>query len=406
MSRPQLEVADVFREYGEDYRTKHRFQMSSEQIRAMRDIEICRTAALGGHVNECDECGHQVISYNSCKNRSCNKCQTVAKAQWLQARQAEILPVEYYHVVFTVPHLLAEVAWQNKKIVYNILFKTAAQTLLTIASDPKHLGASIGFMAVLHTWGQTLMHHPHVHCLVPGGGLAHGDEKWISCREEFLLPVPVLSRLYRKLFLTALKKAFDQGKLEFHGQIEHLTQPHAFRKLLKSCRAKEWVVYAKPPFDGPEKVLDYLGRYTYRIAISNHRLVDMDNGKVSFIYRDYKDDNAEKTMTLEAEEFIRRFLLHVLPNGFVRIRYYGLFANCHRAKKLALCRDLLNVPEESYEKIPLKQDWVDLLIALTGKDPLLCPECQQGRLVRIQAIAPIASAQTPASRSPPKENGI
>lgn len=401
MSKPLLEVADIFREYGEEYRIKHDSQMSFEQIRVMRDIETCRTAALGGHVNECDCCGHQVISYNSCKNRHCPKCQALAKAKWLNARCAEILPVEYYHVVFTISHLLSPMALQNKTVVYNILFQTASQTLLTIASDPKHLGAMIGFISVLHTWGQTLMHHPHVHCVVPGGGLAPNGEEWISCRNGFLLPVPVLSRLFRRLFLDALEKAFNQGKLKFHGSISHLAAWPAFNKILNTCRKTEWVVYAKPPFDGPEKVLDYLGRYTHRIAISNHRLLNMDNGRVSFNYRDYKDDNAQKIMTIEADEFIRRFLLHVLPNGFVRIRYYGWLANCHRAKKVDLCRKLLNITDEIHQPIPEKQNWVDLLIALTGKDPLLCPECQRGRLIRIQTLAPVASTQIQKQRSPP-----
>lgn len=401
MIKPYLEVADVFRKYGEEYRIKYGSQMSLEQCRVMRAIETCRTPALGGHVNECDSCGHQLISYNSCRNRHCPKCQSLAKAEWLQARQAELLPVEYYHLVFTLPDLLRPIALQNKSVFHSILFQSVSQTLLSIASDPAHLGATIGFVAVLHTWGQNLMYHPHVHCVVPGGGLAPHGQDWITCRAGFFLPVRVLSRLYRRLFLEALEKAFDQGELQFQGSIQPLSSPQAFEKLLQSCRKMEWVVYSKPPFDGPQRVLDYLGRYTHRIAISNHRLVSMDNGQVSFTYRDYQDGHARKTMTLEAEEFIRRFLLHVLPDGFVRIRYYGLLANRHRAEKLALCRKLLNMPEECREQIPQKLDWVDLLITLTGKDPLLCPKCQQGRLVRIQTLPATASAPAPHTRAPP-----
>lgn len=407
MGKFHLEVADIFCKYGEDYRNKHSSTMLPDQYRVMRAIEICRTATLGGHVDECDNCNHQVISYNSCRNRHCPKCQSLAKAKWLEARRAEILPVEYYHIVFTLPDdLLVPIALQNKKVIYDILFQSASQTLLAIAADPKHLGAKIGFLAILHTWGQTLLAHPHLHCVVPGGGLSKDEKKWVPSRPRFFLSVRVLSRLYRNIFLNSLKDAFDEGKLKFYGRLEYLVTPKAFNNLLHSCRKTEWVVYSKPPFGGPEKVLDYLARYTHRIAISNHRLQNMENGKVTFTYKDYKHGHAEKTMTLDAEEFIRRFLIHVLPNRYIRIRYYGLMANCHRAKKLALCRKLLNVPEDTDKDTSAKQDWSDLLSSLTGKDPLVCPKCQKGRLVCIKTIPHISMAQTFKTRAPPGINSL
>jgi len=398
MARPQFEVADVFREYGEGYRNKYGPSMSPEQWRAMQAIEICRTSALGGHVDECDACGHQVISYNSCRNRHCPKCQALAKAEWLEARKTEVLPVDYYHVVFTLPGRLRPLALQNKSVIYSLLFQAVSKTLLTIASDPKHLGAHIGFVALLHTWGQTLMHHPHVHCVVTGGGLSPDEQRWVPCREGFLLSVDVLSCLFRRLFLQSLEAAFRGGKLEFHGELSSLSSVPAFKALLGACRAQKWAVYAKPPFGGPDKVLDYLGRYTHRIAISNHRLLDIKQGDVTFTWKDYKQDGKQRIMTLEADEFIRRFLMHVLPDGFVRIRYYGLLANCHRAKKLARCRDILNVCQAHCEN-PGKQDWVQLLIALTGKDPFQCPKCAHGRMVRVQVMQPAPYSRT---RSPPE----
>ena len=354
MGRPRLEVADVFREYGQTYRQAYGSAMSLEQRRVMRAIELCRTDALGGHVDRCDQCGHQVISYNSCRNRHCPKCQNLDKALWREARRSEVLPVEYYHVVFTIPRQLSLLALENKKVFYDILFRTASQTLLRIGKDRKHLGAQLGFMAVLHTWGQTLTHHPHLHCVVPGGGLALDAERWIPCNKRFFLPVRVLSRLFRRLFLEALESAFNDGLLEFHGAGAGLHQNDAFHELLHKSRQSQWVVHAKPPFAGADAVLDYLARYTYRIAISNHRLIRIQDGKVTFSYTDYKTGVANRPMTLEAHEFIRRFLLHVLPNGFQRIRYYGFLANRHRAKKLALCRRLLHVPE-AHESAPHHQ---------------------------------------------------
>jgi hypothetical protein len=388
-----LEVADVFRVHGQTYRQAYGSSMSVEQRRVMRAIELCRTAALGGHVDRCDQCGHQVISYNSCRNRHCPKCQNLDKALWREARRAEVLPVDYYHVVFTLPRQLAPLALQNKKVVYDILFQNASQTLLRIGADPKHLGAQLGFMAVLHTWGQALTHHPHLHCVVPGGGLAPDGERWLPCKKGFFLPVRVLSRLFRRLFLETLEKAFKRGVLHFHGAIATLTQRDAFQELLRKCRQSEWGVYAKPPFAGADAVLDYLARYTHRIAISNHRLISMQDAKVTFAYKDYKTGTVNKPITLEAHEFIRRFLLHALPNGLQRTRYYGFLANRHRAEKLARCRRLLQVPEVDESAPQHESDHRRLLEALIGTDPSRCPRCHNGHLTRFALLPPASSFQ-------------
>lgn len=398
MSQPHLELADVFRRHGDAFRGKASPVLTPEQYRVMRAIEICRTAALGGHVDQCDNCGYRGISYNSCRNRHCPKCQALAKAKWLEARRAELLPVSYYHVVFTLPDSLAPVALQNKRCVYNILFRAASQALLTIAADAKHFGAEIGFTAILHTWGQNLLHHPHIHCVVPAGGLSPDHQKWISARKRFFLPVRVLSRLFRRLFLEMLTKAFEDGQLEFHGKTEHLREARTFTRFVDSCRQTDWVVYAKPPFGGPQKVLDYLARYTHRVAIANHRLLSMNGNTVTFSWKDYRDGGRRKTMTLDAHEFIRRFLLHVLPNGFVRIRYYGIQANRQRAEKLRLCRALLGVTEAAEANKADELDWADLLQSLTGIDPHQCPNCKRGRMVRIEIIPPSRSSCT---RDPP-----
>jgi len=397
VGRSPLEVADVFRRYGESYRRRHEASMSFEQRRVMRAIERCRTPALGGHVDQCDQCGHQVISYNSCRNRHCPKCQNLDKALWRQARCAEVLPVEYYHVVFTLPHQLAPLALQNKKAVYGILFHAVSQTLLRIGADPKHLGAQLGFVAVLHTWGQNLLHHPHLHCVVPGGGLAPDPQRWIPCKNGFFLPVRVLSRLFRRRFLEALNHAFQKGQLEFHGALEALAEPHTFTTLLNDCRSREWVVHAKPPFAGPDTVLDYLARYTHRIAISNHRLIRMQDGQVTFYCKDYSAHGLKKTMTLDAGEFVRRFLLHVLPNGFQRIRYYGFLANRHRAQKLLLCRQLLQVTTPPEAPTQQQEHVAALILSLTGIDPRRCPSCEKGRLVR---LGPLQPTFRPRGRSP------
>lgn len=388
MGRTGLEVADIFRIHGPAYREAHGHAMSSAQRRVMRAIEICLTAVLGGHVDECDHCGHPRISYNSCANRHCNKCQSLARAKWLARHSAQVLPVSYFHVVFTVPDQIAALALQNKKIVYGILFRAAAATLRRIAADPKHLGAKIGFLAVLHSWGQNLQHHPHVHCIVPGGGLSPDGRRWIPCRDGFFLPVRALSRLFRGLFLHALKEAYAAGKLRFHGTVRQLADPEGFQALLKACRKVERVVYSKPPFGGPEQVLDYLGRYTHRVAISNDRLVRLEDGKVTFRWKDYRQGNQQKLMTLKAEEFIRRFLLHVLPRGFVRIRHFGFLANCQRETKLALCRELLGVNLTDAQQSSTPEDWKTLYERLTGESLTLCPACHQGRMVTVQILPP------------------
>lgn len=395
MARPKLEVADIFRQCGARYRRKQKAHLSRAARRVMRAIETCRTAVMGGHVNQCTQCGHRVISYNSCRNRHCPKCQSLAKAKWLEARQAELLPVTYFHVIFTIPQALASIALQNKRNVYNILFRAVSKTLLGIAGDPKRLGASIGFIAILHTWGQNLLHHPHLHCVVPGGGLSPDGCRWINSRKKFFLPVKVLSRRFRRLFLQYFDEAYKAGKLKFHGTLEHLNDPDAFETFLKPARKAEWVVYAKRPFGGPKQVLDYLGRYTHRVAISNHRLTALNGNKVTFRWRDYRHGNRSKEMTLDADEFIRRFLLHVLPGGFVRIRHYGLLANCHRREKLSICRRLLDVPEPGEQPI---EDWKDLYEELTGNKLDKCPACEEGSMVCVEIFLPRSTAQI---RPPP-----
>ncbi len=364
----------------------------------MSAIERCRTAALGGHVEQCDACGHQRIAFNSCRNRHCPKCQSLVRAQWLSDRQADLIPVDYYHVVFTVPEEIAAIAYQNKTVVYEILFHATAETLRTIAADPKHLGAEIGFIALLHTWGQNLLHHPHLHCVVPGGGLSADGERWISCRPGFFLPVRVLSRLFRRLFLAQLQGAFDAGHLRFHNSLEPLQIPDTFARYLAPVRKAEWVVYAKPPFGGPQHVLEYLGRYTHRVAISNNRLIDFVDGKVSFRWKDYRHDSRQKVMGLDAQEFIRRFLLHVLPGGFQRIRHYGFLANRHRAVKLARCRQLLAGPAPVAKLSDAPLDYRDRYEQLTGKSLRDCPQCGHGHMVCIETFLPRA-----LPRGPPHE---
>jgi hypothetical protein len=380
--RPTLEVADIVRTHGEEFRRANARTLSTAQKRVLRAIERCRTAALGGHVEACDRCSHQRIAYNSCGNRHCPKCQSLARAKWLDKRQTELLPVEYFHVVFTVPEPLAALALQNKRLLYGILFRAAAESLQSIAADPKRLGARIGFFAILHTWGQTLTHHPHVHCVVPGGGLTPDGRSWVRCRPKFFLPVRVLSRRFRTLYLQYLERAYRIGKLQFFGELHCLKQQAAFALFLRRLRRTEWVVYAKPPFGGPERVLDYLGRYTHRVAISNHRLKTLHGGQVTFTYKDYKQPERPKAMTLSAVEFLRRLLLHVLPDGFQRIRYYGFIANRQRTVALALCRQLLNSPTP--EAPPESLSYPERLKQLTGTDILRCPLCNLGQMVRIR----------------------
>ena len=389
-------MADVFRRYGPAYRQKHAPSLSQAQRRVMSDIELCRTAALGGHLEECDCCGHQRPAYNSCANRHCPKCQSLARAQWLEDRQAELLPVEYFHVVFTLPEEIAAIAYQNKEEVYGILFRATAETLRTIAADPQHLGAEIGFFAVLHSWGQNLLFHPHLHCVVPGGGIAPDGKHWIACRPRFFLPVRVLSARFRRLFLEHLQAAFDTGQLQFFSSLEHLRDPKAFLQYLAPLRKKKWVVYAKPPFGGPQQVLNYLGRYTHRVAISNNRLLSIDDGKVAFRWKDYRHHDQQKTMTLDAEEFIRRFLLHVLPDGFQRIRHYGFLGHRYRQAKLTLCRQLLGVVLTliGTAQGQTKADYRELYQELTGKSLRECPVCHRGQMVVI-AVLPASDRAPP-----------
>jgi hypothetical protein len=342
----RLEVADIFRRHGVAYRRAHDGHLGRVEQRTMSAIELCRTAALGGHAEDCRSCGTIRVAYNSCRNRHCPKCQGHACQDWLAARQDELLPVPYFHVVFTLPAEVAAIAFQNKAVVYAILFRTVAETLRTIAADSKHLGAGIGLVAVLHSWGQSLHYHPHLHCIVPGGGVSPDGTRWISCRPGFFLPVRVLSRLFRRFFLEQLRAAHGGGRLAFFGDLAHLAKPDAFARLLAEARSREWVVYAKPPFGGPKQVLAYLGRYTHRVAIANSRLIGMEDDRVAFRWKDYRRGGRTKVMTLDAHEFIRRFLLHTLPDGFHRVRHYGFLANGHRAAKLDLCRRLLAKPQQ------------------------------------------------------------
>jgi hypothetical protein len=394
-----LEVAEIFRRFGPAYRQTHAETLARAQRRVMSAIELCRTAALGGHVERCDTCGHQRIAYNSCRNRHCPKCQSLARAQWLEARQAELLATEYFHVVFTVPEPIAAIAFQNKRALYDMLFHASAETLRTIAADPQHLGAEIGFLAILHTWGQNLQHHPHVHCVVPGGGISADGLRWVACRPGFFLPVRVLSRLFRRLFLEQLRYAFSAGKLRFFGALERLQDAPAFAEYLAPAAQAEWVVYAKPPFGGPAQVLNYLGRYTHRVAISNNRLLNLDNANVTFLWKDYKHGAAKRTMMLDAAEFIRRFLLHVLPVGFQRLRSYGFLGNRYRDSKLALCRRLLGMPTPSAMAAEPDQDYRDLYERLTGTSLHHCPICGHGHMLCVETF-PAASLP----RAPPPDS--
>ena len=392
MSLPAtLELADIFRQYGPAYRQAHRLPV--HQHRLMQAIETCRTPALGGVVEWCDHCQYTHIRFHSCRNRHCPKCQGLARAKWIEQRKAELLPTEYFHVVFTLPEPIAAIAFYNQKVLYELLFRMTAETLLTIAADPKRLNLRLGFFAVLHSWGQNLHYHPHLHCVVPGGGLSANRQSWVSAHRRFLLPVRVLSRLFRRLFLQALQKVYADGKLQFFGDYRSLREPGAFAAFLAPLRKAEWVIYARPPFGGPQHVIEYLGRYTHRVAISNRRLVSLKDGQVSFTWKDYRENNQVKVMTLPADEFIRRFLQHSLAPGFQRIRYYGLLANCHRARNLELCRQLL---AGCSLLLPSLADCNQWLAALTGRGMRRCPWCGLGILASIPFFPP----PLPASRSP------
>lgn len=380
--RPTLEVADVFRSEGASFLPAHLAKLSPEQKRVYSDIQSCRTAVMGGHVRACNDCAHREIAYNSCRNRHCPKCQAMARAQWLAEREAELLPIPYFHIVFTLPAEVAAVALQNKRQLYGMLFEAASETLKQVAANPRHLGAAeIGLLAILHTWGQNLMHHPHLHCVVSGGGLSADASHWIASRDYYFLPVKVLSRVFRNKFCRLLQRAFQQGELNFYGKLSPLVKPQEFRKFLTKATAREWVVYAKRPFRQPACVLKYLARYTNRVAISNHRLISHRDGNVTFRYKDYARQGAQRTMTLESAEFIRRFLLHVLPSGFMRIRHYGFLANRHRREKLETCRRLLGCagPTESPDDVDLPASQPVELADETSTE-MSCPACKTGRL--------------------------
>jgi hypothetical protein len=381
VNAPPFEVADVIRGLAGTDGTVPGLRVSSRQQRVMTALAACRTAKLGGHVDACGACGELRVSYNSCRDRHCPKCLGPQRARWLAARCADLLPVPYFHLVFTLPAELAPLALQNQRLVYGALFAAVAQTLETIAADPKHLGARIGFIAVLHTWGQTLVHHPHVHCVIPGGGLSADGRRWVRCRERFFLPVRVLSRLYRGKLLAALRAAFDGGRLELHGQLSALAEPGRFGQWCRRLRDKEWVVYAKRPFGGPAQVLGYLARYTHRVAIANHRITEIRDGSVSFRYRDYAHGNRERVMTLGAVEFLRRFLQHVLPERFVRIRHYGLLANRCRRTQLSRCRELIAAAgDDDHDPAELE---VPSTCAGDDDDRKRCPKCGARAMRRV-----------------------
>jgi hypothetical protein len=387
-----LEVADIFRAAGPAYRSVHAGHLSLAQLKVMTAIENCRTAAMGGHVEACEDCGHWRIAYNSCRNRHCPKCQGAAARVWLAEREADLLPVGYFHVVFTLPAEIADIAFQNKALIYDLLFKAASETMMTIAGDPKHLGARIGITAVLHTWGSAMTHHPHVHMIVPGGGIALDGKRWISSRAAFLLPVRVLGSLFRRLFLTRLMALHQSGKLGFFGHLEQLADARAFLRHIAPVKKKRWVVYAKTPFGGPEAVLAYLSRYTHRVAISNRRLIAFDERGVTLRFKDYRRDGPERQqiMTLATEEFIRRFLAHVLPRGFHRIRHYGLLAGSNRKTSIALARQLLDVAPPP--------DNAELAEPVDHRPP--CP-CCGGHMVVIEAFERWQQPRAPPSSPTP-----
>jgi hypothetical protein len=398
MARPALEVADIFRDHGPAWRDANRGHVSLGQLKVMSAIERCRTAALGGHVARCENCPHTIIGYNSCRNRHCPKCQGAAAREWLAEREAELLPVPYFHVVYTLPAPLRDLAYQNKAVIYDLLFKASAEATLKIAATPRHLGARIGFLSVLHTWGSAMTHHPHVHMIVPGGGLSPDAKRWIACRPDYFLTVEVLSALFRRLFLEMLVAAYEAGRLQFFGDHAELADRPAFDAHLAPLHNIDWVVYCKEPFAGPEAVLRYLSRYTHRVAISNRRLIAADDGGVSFRCKDYRIDGPGrwKTMTLGAHEFIRRFLLHVLPKGFHRIRHYGLLANGQRAANIARARELLAMPAPAKASPPTKSATPDEPRVL----PRPCP-CCGGRMIVIEIFERGCAPRNRANPMPP-----
>ena len=395
MTRPRLEVAEVIRSCRDAFLQQYGASLTTEQRRALDDLTACRTAALGGHVLECPECGHQEVSYNSCGNRHCPKCQATAAARWLETQAADLLDTPYFHVVFTLPGALGPMALSNPRVVYGLLMRAAAETLLEVAANPKHLGAEVGVLAVLHTWGQNLTLHPHVHCVVTGGGLSPDESRWIAGRDDFFLPVRILSRVFRGKFLAGLRAAFQRGRLRFPGRLAALARPERFHRLLAETVRTEWVVYAKPPCGGPATVLKYLARYTHKAAISNHRLVSLADGQVTFRWKDYAHGGKRGTMTLEAVEFVRRFLMHVLPSGFVRVRHYGLLANRHRQEKLARCRELLGMAvTPQADTAPTDPDPVTPPGHEATVTPTrVCPRCGAGRMVVVAEFPPMTLAE-------------
>jgi hypothetical protein len=403
MRRPRLEVADIFRDHGAAWRAANAGHLSLGQLKVMSAIERCRTAALGGHVAACEDCDHRVIAYNSCRDRHCPKCQGAAARTWLAERQAELLPVGYFHLVFTLPKPIADIAYQNKRVIYDLLFKASAEAMLTIAADPKHLGARIGFTSVLHSWGSAMTHHPHVHMIVPGGGISMDASRWVSCRPNFFLPVRALSRLFRGLILKSLKQAHADGRLHFFNDHQALADRDAFNTYLKPLYKIDFAVHAKEPFAGPKAVLAYLSRYTHRVAIANRRLISIDDKKVIFTWKDYRAEGAEryKTMALPIHEFIRRFLIHVFPKRFHRIRHYGLLANGNRADNVALARRLLAAQDNR----PAPD--VETTATIDEQKPaeLTCPACG-GRMIVIETLEPGAEPAAHHQRGPPEPQDV
>jgi len=387
------EVAEIFKQFGPRYRQNNKLPIQMHKV--MNAIENCRTSALGGHVEKCNSCEYIRVFYNSCRNRHCPKCQGLAKEKWLLARERDLLPVSYYHIVFTIPSELNPVALRNKKEVYNLLFKASSESLVELGNNPKYLGAEIGFIAILHTWGQNLMEHPHIHIIIPAGGLSLDQQRWIHSRKNFLLPIKVISRLFRGKFMAYYKKACSNGKIKFEGQIEALSQNNNHQALIDSLYEKNWVVYTKEPFSNPMSVIQYLGRYTHRVAISNQRIIGIKDGKISFRWKDYADKNKNKVMVLAGEEFIRRFLLHVLPKQFMKIRHYGILSNRSRKNKLEKCQEILNVNQKPVAKIL----WQELILKLKGIDVTVCPSCKKGHMVRKELLMPRCC-------SPPKRHFV
>lgn len=382
---PHIEIADIFRSHA--YKLS---ALSKEQRKAVNNIIKCRTSALGGHVLKCDNqnCSHMEISYNSCRDRHCPKCQTLLKERWILDRQKELLPVQYFHIVFTIPKMLAPIILENKTIGYNLLFQAISSTLKEVALNPRNLDAHIGFIAVLHSWDQTLLFHPHIHCILPGGGIAKDGETWINAAKDYFLPVKVLSLVFKGKFLSTLESLHKKQKLSFHGKnVSPLKSPDNFKQLLVNSASHDWVVYSKPPLAGPKAVIKYLGRYTHRIAISNYRIKKFIDGKVTFSYRNRKHGNALKTMTLDVVPFMRRFLLHILPKGFVKIRYLGILCNAHKSAKLKIAKISLSV-SESDVSIKHPKNWIELMIQITGLDPTICPACRFGHLLLLHSLPP------------------